>query len=129
MLRDLLAAEGSKIGRRHVRTLMQQMGKEAVYRRPRTSKPSPGHKSQVSRLSTDIDERVETFHEMFGLAVGPSEAEPFWIKFLRSLTRRGLRGVKLVISNAHEGRRAAKCSSQNPSLLVVIKISRRALPY
>ena len=44
MLRDLLAAEGSKIGRRHVRTLMQRMGIEAVYRRPRTSKPAPGHK-------------------------------------------------------------------------------------
>jgi putative transposase len=44
MLRDLLAAEGSKIGRRHVRTLMQLMGIEAVYRRPRTSNPAPGHK-------------------------------------------------------------------------------------
>ena len=44
MLRDLLAAEGNKIGRRHVRTLMQRMGIEAVYRRPRTSKPAPGHK-------------------------------------------------------------------------------------
>ena len=44
MLRDLLAAEGSMIGRRHVRTLMQRMGIEAVYRRPRTSNPAPGHK-------------------------------------------------------------------------------------
>jgi putative transposase len=44
MLRDLLAAEGSNIGRRHVRTLMQRMGIEAVYRRPRTSTPAPGHK-------------------------------------------------------------------------------------
>jgi putative transposase len=44
MLRDLLAAEGSMIGRRHVRTLMQQMRIEAVYRRPRTSIPAPGHK-------------------------------------------------------------------------------------
>jgi putative transposase len=43
MLRDLLAAEGSKIGRRHVRTLMQRMGIEAVYRRPRTSAPARGH--------------------------------------------------------------------------------------
>jgi putative transposase len=40
------------------------------------------------------------------MEVGPSEAEPFWIKFLRSLTRRGLRGVKLVISDAHEGLKA-----------------------
>jgi len=44
MLRDLSAAEGSKIGRRHVRTLMQRMGIEAIYRRPRTSVPAPGHK-------------------------------------------------------------------------------------
>ena len=42
MLRDLLAAEGSKIGRRHVKTLMQRMGIEAIYRRPNTSKPAPG---------------------------------------------------------------------------------------
>jgi putative transposase len=44
MLRDLLAAEGSKIGRRHVKTLMERMGIEAVYRRPRTSIPVLGHK-------------------------------------------------------------------------------------
>jgi putative transposase len=45
--------------------------------------------------------------EVLGMAVGPSEAEPFWSGFLRSLTRRGLRGVKLVISDAHEGLKAA----------------------
>ena len=45
--------------------------------------------------------------EVLGLAVGPSEAEPFWTDFLRSLTRRGLRGVKLVISDAHLGLKAA----------------------
>jgi putative transposase len=44
MLRGLLATEGSKIGRRHVKTLMRQMGIEALYRRPRTTKPEPGHK-------------------------------------------------------------------------------------
>jgi putative transposase len=43
MLRGLLAAEGSKIGRRHVKTLMRRMGIEALYRRPRTTKPEPGH--------------------------------------------------------------------------------------
>ncbi len=37
----------------------------------------------------------------------PSEAETFWTEFLRSLARRGLRGVKLVISDAHEGLKAA----------------------
>jgi putative transposase len=107
-------------------------------------------KSQVSRLCTEIDERVHAFlerpiegnwpylwidatyvkvreagrivsvaviiavavntdgrREVLGLEVGPSEAEPFWTKFLRSLTRRGLRGVKLVISDAHEGLKKA----------------------
>jgi transposase-like protein len=45
--------------------------------------------------------------EVLGLAVGPSEAEPFWTAFLRALMRRGLRGVKLVVSDAHEGLKAA----------------------
>ncbi len=107
-------------------------------------------KSQVSRLCTEIDERVNAFlnrpiegdwpylwidatylkvreagrivsvaviiavavntdgtREVLGMAIGPSEAEPFWTSFLRSLTRRGLRGVKLVISDAHLGIKAA----------------------
>src|SRR6202050_5521330 len=50
MLRGLLAAEGSKVGRRHVKTLMQRMGIEALYRRPRTTKPEPGHKIYPYRL-------------------------------------------------------------------------------
>lgn len=45
--------------------------------------------------------------EVIGMKIGPSEAEPFWIDFLRSLTRRGLRGVKLVISDSHEGLKKA----------------------
>ncbi len=45
--------------------------------------------------------------EVLGMDIGPSEAEPFWTAFLRGLTRRGLRGVKLVISDAHEGIKAA----------------------
>jgi putative transposase len=45
--------------------------------------------------------------EVLGMQIGASEAEPFWTEFLRSLTRRGLRGVKLVISDAHEGIKAA----------------------
>jgi putative transposase len=44
MLRGLLAAEGCNVGRRHVKTLMKRMGIEALYRRPRTTKPEPGHK-------------------------------------------------------------------------------------
>ncbi len=45
MLRGLLAAEGSKIGRRHVTTLMRRVGIEAIYRKPNTSKPAPGHRT------------------------------------------------------------------------------------
>jgi transposase-like protein len=107
-------------------------------------------KSQVSRLCTEIDEKVKAFlsrpiegdwpylwidatylkvrqngrivsvavivavgvnsdgrREVLGLDIGPSEAETFWTAFLRKLARRGLRGVKLVISDAHEGIKAA----------------------
>jgi putative transposase len=42
-----------------------------------------------------------------GMAIGVSEAETFWVDFLRKLKRRGLAGVKLVISDAHEGIKAA----------------------
>ena len=44
MLRDLLRREGLLVGRRHVATLMKRMGIAAIYRRPNTSKPQPGHK-------------------------------------------------------------------------------------
>ena len=44
MLQGLLAADGSKMGRRHVRTLMRRMGMETVYRRPNTSKLAPSHR-------------------------------------------------------------------------------------
>jgi putative transposase len=44
MLQGLLLGEGYKVGRLHVRTLMKRMGVEAIYRRPSTSKPAPGHK-------------------------------------------------------------------------------------
>ena len=50
---------------------------------------------------------AEGEREIVGLHIGPSEAEPFWSGFLKSLLRRGLRGVKLVISDAHEGLKAA----------------------
>jgi putative transposase len=107
-------------------------------------------KSQVSRLCSEIDEKVTAFlsrpiegdwpylwidatyvkvrqngrivsvavivavgvngdgrREVLGMDIGPSEAETFWTAFLRKLARRGLRGVKLVISDAHEGIKAA----------------------
>src|SRR5579875_1266803 len=126
------------VSTRSVDDLVQAMGMSGI------------SKSQVSRLCTEIDERVNAFlnrpiegdwpylwidatylkvreagrivsvaaiiavavntdgtREVLGTAIGPSEAEPFWTSFLRSLTRRGLRGVKLVISDAHEGLKAA----------------------
>ena len=45
--------------------------------------------------------------EVLGMTIGCSEAETFWTEFLRSLTRRGLRGVKLVVSDSHEGIKAS----------------------
>ena len=51
--------------------------------------------------------------EVLGMDIGPSEAETFWTEFLRKLRRRGLRGVKLVISDAHEGIKAAVSKLMN----------------
>ena len=51
--------------------------------------------------------------EVLGMDVGPSEAETFWTDFLRKLARRGLRGVKLVISDAHAGIKASVSKVMN----------------
>ena len=64
----------------------------------RSSSPWPSTRTAAARRGA---------HGATGMTVGNSEAEPFWTEFLRSLTRRGLRGVKLVISDAHEGLKAA----------------------
>jgi len=115
-------------------------------------------KSQVSRLCSEIDDKIATFlnrplegdwpyvwldatyvkvrqqgrivsvaviiavgvngdgrREVLGMTIGASEAETFWTEFLRQLTRRGLRGVKLVISDAHEGLKAAVAKVLNAS--------------
>jgi transposase-like protein len=45
--------------------------------------------------------------QIVGLHIGPSEAETFWSGFLRSLVKHGLSGVRLVVSDAHEGLKAA----------------------
>ena len=52
--------------------------------------------------------------EVLGMAIGASEAEAFWTEFLRSLARRGLRGVKLLISDDHKGLKAAAPGSSAP---------------
>jgi|SRR5215469_13155488 len=44
MLRDMLSQQGIEVGRRHVRTLMRRMAIEAIYRKPNTSRPAPGHR-------------------------------------------------------------------------------------
>ena len=51
--------------------------------------------------------------EVLGMDIGPSEAETFWTEFLRKLRRRGLRGAKLIISDAHEGIKAAVAKLMN----------------
>ena len=53
--------------------------------------------------------------EVLGMDIGASEAEPFWTAFLRKLRQRGLRGVKLVVSDAHEGLKAAVAKLLNAS--------------
>ena len=111
------------ISTRSVDELVKAMGMEGI------------SKSQVSRLCGEIDGRVQTFlrrpiegdwlylwldatyvkarrdhhgrRGVLGMTIGNSEAEPFWTEFLRSLTGRGLRGVKLVVSDAHECLKAA----------------------
>jgi putative transposase len=50
---------------------------------------------------------AEGRREIVGLHIGPSEAETFWAGFLKSLVKRGLKGVRLVVSDAHEGLKAA----------------------
>ena len=53
--------------------------------------------------------------EVLGMDIGPSDAETFWTEFLRKLRRRGLRGTRLVISDAHEGIKAAVTKLMNAS--------------
>jgi putative transposase len=57
----------------------------------------------IIAVAVDTDGRREIVGLSIGLSIGPSEAETFWSTFLKSLVRRGLKGVKLVVSDAHEG--------------------------
>ncbi len=54
-------------------------------------------------VTVEVGVNTDGWREVLGLDIGPSEAEPFWAEFLRKLVRRGLRRIKLVISDAHEG--------------------------
>src|SRR4051795_10244798 len=61
--------------------------------------------SVAATIAVAVD--TEGRREIVGLGLGPSEAETFWSGFLRGLLRRGLKGVRLVVSDAHEGLKAA----------------------
>ena len=58
-------------------------------------------------MTLAVEVNTDGRREVLGMAIGASEAETFWVKFLRKLKRRGLASVKLVISDAHEGIKAA----------------------
>jgi putative transposase len=84
---------------------VREAGRGAPGRPPEVA---PGSQPRVSvAVIIAVGVNTDGRREVLGLAVGPSEAEPFWTAFLRSLMRRGLRGVKLVVSDAHEGLKAA----------------------
>jgi len=61
------------------------------------------HKVQSTALVIAVGVRQDGQREILGIAMGASETEAFWTEFLRSLTKRGLHGVRLVISDAHQG--------------------------
>ena len=61
--------------------------------------------SVAATLAVEVN--ADGVREILGLRIGPSETEPFWTDFLRSLSARGLSGVKLVIADAHPGLKAA----------------------
>jgi transposase-like protein len=68
--------------------------------------------------------------EVLGMDIGPSEAETFWTAFLRKLRQRGLRGVKLVVSDAHEGLKAAVAKLLNATWQRCrVHFARNALAY
>jgi putative transposase len=72
-----------------------------------TSKCAATIASSRSPVIVAVGVNSDGRREVLGMDIGPSEAETFWTEFLRKLRRRGLRGVKLVVSDAHEGIKAA----------------------
>lgn len=64
--------------------------------------------SQAVVVATAVN--AEGYREVLGLSVGPAESEGFWAAFLRSLLARGLKGTRLVVSDAHEGLKKAIAS-------------------
>ncbi len=74
---------------------------------PRSRKVRAGGRVEHRALVVACGVDQSGQRELIGLNVGAAEAEAFWRKFLRSLVRRGLAGVQLVVSDAHEGLKAA----------------------
>ena len=99
MLRGLLAAEGCKIGRRHVKTLMRRMGIEALYRRPRTTKPEPGHKIYPYLLARHGDRASEP-----GLGHGHHlHPDGAWLRVSRRRARLGNPPGAVMAAVDHDG--------------------------
>ena len=71
---------------------------DATYVKVRQKAAGSSRSPMIVAVGVNSDGR----REVLGMDIGSSEAEPFWTAFLRGLARRGLRGVKLVISDAHE---------------------------
>jgi transposase-like protein len=66
------------------------------------------HSSVISMaLVLAVGVREDGYREVLGWEIGPTEEEAFWTAFLRKLVRRGLRGVRIVTSDAHEGLKKA----------------------
>jgi transposase-like protein len=84
---------------------VREAGRGAPGRPPEVA---PGSQPRVSvAVTLAVAANTDGRREGLGMAIGASEAEIFWLEFLRQLKRRGLAGVKLVISDAHEGIKAA----------------------
>jgi putative transposase len=99
MLKGLLAAEGSQIGRCHVKTLMRRMGIEALYRRPRTTKPEPGHKIYPYLLRGKDITRPNQVWAM-DITYNPDGA---WLRLSRCGARLGQPPRAVVASVDHNG--------------------------
>jgi putative transposase len=84
---------------------VREAGRGAPGRPPEVA---PGSQPRVAvAVTIAVAVNTDGRREVLGMAIGASEAETFWVEFLRRLKRRGLAGVKLVISDAHEGIKAA----------------------
>ena len=94
MLRDFLNREGSEIGRRHGATLMRRMGIEALYRKPNTSKPAPGHKIHPYLLRGMTVDRPNQVWAM-DLTYVPLSASLTSLRGIAARWRAGQRGARI----------------------------------